>query len=247
MKRAVPTQAYARILRALCLSLSAVLILCASHAHSETYVGGQIGTTFFGDNNKLARVDITDFSPAGSMSGRDLSRSPVMGGKIGHYFRQVPWLGVELEAYYTTPHIQQQPTRFTVLPGSVLNGFGPFPSVNVTGVTPGDYLRVITVAPFNLMLRYPNGRFQPYVGIGPGIFLARLKTTVSGFEGTQSSTKVGLNVKLGGEYLFTRNISGFGEVRYNYVKLDFESTDVAFGFQAIYNPVTFSFGVGYHF
>lgn len=99
----------------------------------------------------------------------------------------------------------------------------------------------------NFMLRYPEARFQPYIGIGPGIFLTRVKTAVFGFEGTQSSTKVGLNVKLGGEYFFTRNISGFGEVRYNYVKLDFDSSDVALGFQAIYNPVIFSFRVGYHF
>lgn len=92
----------------------------AVDARAETYIGGQIGTTFFGDNNKLARVDLTDFSPAGSMSGRDLASSPVFGGKIGHYFQRARWLGLELEASYTTSHIEQQPTRFTVLPGSVL-------------------------------------------------------------------------------------------------------------------------------
>lgn len=247
MKQGLPIQGYTGIVRTTWLHASVIFMVCASTAYSETYIGGQIGTTFFGDNNKLVRVDLTDFSPAGSMSGRDLASSPVVGGKVGHYFQQVRWLGLEMEAYYTTPHIEQQPTRFTVLPGSVLNGFGPFPSVNVTAVVSGDYFRVITVAPFNLMLRYHKTRFQPYVGIGPGIFLARVKTTIPGFEGTQSSTRVGLNVKLGGEYFLTRNVSTFGEVRYNYVKLDFASTEAALGFQAIYNPITVSFGIGYHF
>jgi len=242
-----PTRIYSGIATRTLAQVSIALVLTVSGAHSEMYVGGQLGTTFFGDNNKLTRVDLTDFTPAGSMSGRDLASSPVLGAKAGYYFPRAQWFGLEMESYYTTPHIEQQLTRVSVLPGSVLNGFGPVPSVNVTGVVSGDYFRVITIAPFNLMLRHPKGKFQPYLGVGPGIFLARVKTTVSGFEGTQSSAQVGLNVKLGGEYFFTQHISGFGEVRYNYVKLDFDATDVALGFQAIYNPVTFSFGVGYHF
>jgi hypothetical protein len=98
------------------------------------------------------------------------------------------------------------------------------------------------------MLRYHKTRFQPSVGIGPGIFLACVRTTIVGLEGRQSSTRVGLNVKLGGEYFFMRHISGFGEVRYNYTTLNFDANDArAFGFTPIYNPVIFSFGVHYHF
>lgn len=248
IKQRCPTRIYSGIATRTLTQVSIALALTVSMAHSEMYIGGQLGTTFFGDNNKLTRVDLTDFTPAGSMSGRDLAGSPVVGAKAGYYFPRARWFGLEMEAYYTTPHIEQQPTRFTVLSGSVLNGFGPFPSVNTTNVLSGDRFRVITVAPFNLMFRYSKTRLQPYVGIGPGIFLARVKTTASGFEGTQSSTRVGLNVKLGGEYFFTRNLSGFGEVRYNYVTLNFDSNDAgAFGFQAIYNPIIFSCGISYHF
>jgi opacity protein-like surface antigen len=237
------------------------LLLClgVSSAHSEMYIGGQVGTTFFGDNNKLSRVDLTDLgnppgeppgaflSPRGSMSGRDLASSPVWGGKIGYYFPKVSWFGIELEAFYTTPHIEQGPTRVSILPGTSVVG-GTVTSGTVTEIFPGDNFRVITIAPFNLMFRYDKARFQPYVGIGPGIFLSRIKTTELGFEGTQSSTKVGLNVKLGGEYFFTEHISGYGEVRYNYTRFNFDSNESgALGFQATYNPIIFSFGVGYHF
>lgn len=239
------------------VGLTALLLsLTVSSAYSEMYIGGQVGTTLFGDNNKLARVDLTDLSgppgstltPPGSMSGRDLAGSPVLGGKIGYYFPQIPWFGLELEGYYTTPHIEQQPTRVSLIPGSILNGVGPVTGGDTISNFSGDLFRVVTIAPFNLVFRYHKTRFQPYVGIGPGIFMARVKTTVSGFEGTQSSTKVGLNVKLGGEYFLTRHISGYAEVRYNYTRFSFDATDSgSFGFNATYNPIIFSFGVGYHF
>ena len=178
-----------------------LMSLYVSSAYSEMYIGGQVGTTFFGDNNKLTRVEITDLSappgsfltPRGSMSGRDLASSPVWGGKIGYYFPKVNWFGLELEAYYSTPHIEQGPTRVSILPGTVVVG-GSVTSGSVTNVFPGDYFRVITIAPFNLMFRYNKARFQPYVGVGPAIFLSRIETTEVGFQGTQSSSKVGLNV-----------------------------------------------------
>lgn len=256
MKQRCFARTSSEIITRILLKMFMVLVLSVSSAYSEVYVGGQIGTTFFGDNNKLTRVDLTDLggppgstlTPPGSMSGRDLASSPVLGGKIGYYFPHVPWFGLELEGYYSTPHIEQQSTRVSIIPGSILNGLGPVAGGEAISGFSGDLFRVITVAPFNLMLRYHKTRFQPYVGIGPGIFMARVKTTITGLEGTQSSTRVGLNVKLGGEYFFTRHISGFGEVRYNYTTLNFDANDAgAFGFKAIYNPVIFSFGVNYHF
>ena len=209
MKQRCFAQTSSEIITRILLKVFLVLVLSVTSAYSEVYVGGQIGTTFFGDNNKLTRVDLTDLggppgstlTPPGSMSGRDLASSPVLGGKIGYYFPHVPWFGLELEGYYSTPHIEQQSTRVSIIPGSILNGLGPVSGGEATSGFSGDLFRVITVAPFNLMLRYHKTRFQPYVGIGPGIFMARVKTTITGLEGTQSSTRVGLNVKA---------ISGFG-------------------------------------
>lgn len=257
MKPHCPARDYSALVTATLLLMSLSPVLNVPNAYSEFYVGGQIGTTLFGDNNKLTRVDLTDLNltgpgstltPPGSMSGRDLASSPVLGGKIGYYFPQVPWVGLELETFYSTPHIEQQSTRVSIIPGSILNGVGPVAGGDTVSGFSGDHFRVITIAPFNLMLRYHKTRFQPYVGIGPAIFMARVKATAAGFEGTQNSTRVGLNVKCGGEYFFTRHISGFGEVRYNYTTLNFDANDAgAFGFKAIYNPIIFSFGVNYHF
>lgn len=241
------------------LVAACVLLLIVPNAYAEMYIGGQVGIPFFGDNNKLTRVDLSDLgapsgstlSPPGSMTGRDLKSSPVIGGKVGYYFPPAPWFGLEIEAYYTTPHIEQQSRTVTFAPGTVVGGPNPgsFPNGGSdTSISAGDYFRVITVAPFNLMFRYHKSRLQPYVGVGPGIFLAQIKTVIPNFAGSQSSTTVGLNAKLGAEYLITRNISIYGEARYNYTVLNFDGTDAGgFGFKAIYNPITFSVGIGYHF
>ncbi len=246
-------------IKAALLAAFVMLLSVSNTTYAEMYIGGQVGLPFFGDNNKLTRVDVTDFglpsgstiSPPGSMSGRDLKSSPMIGGKVGYYFPPVPWFGLEMEAYYTTPHIEQQLTTVSFAPGTVVSGpnGGSFPTgFTNTSVFSGDHFRVIIVAPFNLMFRYHKSRFQPYVGVGPGIFLARIKTIIPGLEGTQNSTTVGLNAKLGAEYLITRNISAYGEVRYNYTTVNFDGTDAGgFGIKAIYNPITFSVGIGYHF
>lgn len=220
------------------------LILAVPNAYPEAYIGGQIGTAIKG--NKLARVDLTDFSPSGSMSGRDLANSPLLGGKIGYYFPQARWFGLELEASYRTPHIEQQDTRVSIQPGSFLKGFGPVsPGGDAQGVLSGDHLRVITIAP-NIVLRYHKTRLQPYVGVGPGIFIARVKTIDPQFAESNSSVSVGLNVKGGVEYYITRHLTVFGEAKWNYTKFDFERNS-NISFTAIYNPIFLSLGANVHF
>ena len=77
MKQSHTTWLCSGIFTATLLHMSLTPVLNVSKAYSEMYIGGQIGTTFFGDNNKLTRVDLTDLSPPGStltppgsMSGR---------------------------------------------------------------------------------------------------------------------------------------------------------------------------------
>ena len=226
---------------ALCLSV----LLMASNAHSETYIGGQFGTTIAG--NTLSNVDLTDFSPNASMSDRSLATSPLIGFKFGYYFPQARWFGLETEAYYMTPHIKQQPTTVTIPPPGQTIGGTTFKSGTTTSSFTGDHFRVLTWMPVNLMFRYYKTRLQPYFGFGPGVFMAQVKTTETGFEGTQNSTKLGLNAKLGGEYFFTKHLTVFTELKYNYTSFDFASKDTSFGFKATYSPILLAFGVSYHF
>jgi opacity protein-like surface antigen len=234
--------------------LMSSMVLAVPKAYSEAYIGGQIGTAVAG--NSLKSVELTDIggppgstlSPPGSMSDRELFRSILGGVKLGYFFNQARWFGVETEFLYTTPHIKQQSTQITIQPGTVLNGVGPVAGGTTESVLSGDHFRVMTWAPVNLMFRYHKTRLQPYVGVGPAIFFAHVHSTRTGFEGTQNSTNIGLNAKAGLEFYITRHLTAFAEWKYNRASLSFDASNSgAFGFDAHYQVHFGVAGLSYHF
>ena len=209
---------------ALGVSFVAVGILCLTlsgrPAHAEMYVAGQIGYT---SPNDLTSVQGTGPISGLSFSNLKLHDSIVYGAKVGYYLPAVNWLGVETEMFNTTPHVKQQP--ITVL--------------GVTAPAPGFNLNVFTWA-INAMVRYPGKQFQPYAGVGLGLFFAEAK-----FQG-QSDKDVapGLNALAGLRYFATDHIALFAEYKYN--RAAFELPD-AIGIKADYSANHFVGGVSYHF
>jgi opacity protein-like surface antigen len=245
------------------LTLMVPIVLFAPQAYAESYVAGQFGATFPIDG--LSNGDLTTTSvplptgtlniPSATVSDQSLKTSFMFGGKIGHYFSRARWFGLEAEVFYSTPHIKQQditfrtdtPGTFTPSGGGPIIPIPPGTPLTVTGV-PGVDFHVLTIAPLNLMFRYPGNRLQPYIGIGPGIFIARLKDpSVTQGEDSQSSTKLGLNALIGVRYFLTRHVSAFAEGKYNYVRFNFAENPNFFGFNATYTPINVAFGVSYHF
>ena len=244
------------------LTLMVPIVLFAPQAYAESYVGGQFGATFPG--NGLSNGDLTSTSaplptgtiniPSGTtVSDQSLKTSFMFGGKIGHYFSRARWFGLEAEIFYSTPHIKQQditlrsdtPITFTPSTGGPSTSLGN--ELTAQGVQ-GVNFSVLTIAPFNLMFRYPGNRLQPYIGIGPGIFIATIKDpAVTQGDNSQSSTKLGLNTLIGVRYFLTRHVSAFAEGKYNYVRFNFEENPNFFGFNATYSPINVAFGVSYHF
>jgi opacity protein-like surface antigen len=247
------------------LALLTPVVLFGPHAYAETYVAGQFGVTMPSVGKGLSDGDLTTTSfpdPTGTsnvpnmtVSDQSLKTSFMLGGKIGHYFSRVRWFGLEAEIFYSTPHIKQQDIRFTTeAPGTFTpSGGGPiipipsgtqFPLLDV----PGANFHVLTIAPLNLMFRYPGYRLQPYIGVGPGIFIARIHdSSVTQGDNSQSSTKLGLNTFIGARYYLTKHVSAFAEAKYNYVRFNFEENTNSVGFNATYSPLSVAFGIGYHF
>ena len=222
------------------------MVLTVPNVYPEAYIGGQIGTTIGG--NKLSSVALTDFSPNASMSDRSLATSPLIGFKLGYYFPQARWFGLETEAYYMTPHIKQQSTTVTIPPPGQVIGGTTFPPGTTTATLSSDHFRVLTWVPVNFMFRYYKMRLQPYVGFGPGIFMGRDTTTIPQFAGSQNSTRIGLNAKAGAEYFFTRHLTGFAEIKYNYTRFDFPGNiNDRFSYKATYSPIILAVGLSYHF
>ena len=224
------------------LALLVPIVLFSPQAYAETYVAGQFGVALPSIGEGLTNVDLTGVFPAGSnMSDRALKTSVLYGAKLGYFFPQAKWFGIEAEVFNTTPHIKGQSTTISVPPSPTVTGG------TVTDTLSGDHLRVLTLAPLNLVFRYPHSRLQPYVAVGPGIFFGHVKSIATGFEGSQSSTKLGLNAQVGFRYFMTRNVTVFGEWKFDHVRFNFEENDTQFGFNGTYNMHQVAFGVGYHF
>ena len=262
-----PTQMRRRFVITRLLTLLVPIVLFAPQAYAESYVAGQFGVTMPSIGNGLSNGDLTSTSapfngppfgtvnfPSGTtVDGQSLKSSLLLGAKIGHYFSRARWFGLEAEMFYTTPHIKQQDitlrsgTPFTFTP----SGGGPstslgneLTSVGIQGVN----FHVLTIAPLNFLFRYPGNRLQPYIGVGPGIFIARIKDpSITQGDNSQSSTKFGLNSFIGIRYYLTRHVSAFAEGKYNLVRFNFSENPNFFGFDATYTPISVAVGINYHF
>ena len=219
------------------LTVVAAIVLSVPQAYAETYVAGQFGVTF---PQSLSDGKVTQDGFAGlDLSDLPLKSSAMLGAKLGHYFTKARWLGIETGLSYTTPHVKEGSITFSG-PGGSLS------SPNLSGLSH----RVITWDIATIMFRYPGYRLQPYVGIGPSLFLATLKGPDA--PPGESAMAIGLNAEAGVRYYVTRNWAFFGEGKYNRARLGYISNDsnVAadpFGFRATYSALTLSLGVSYHF
>jgi opacity protein-like surface antigen len=224
-----------------------VLVCFQSSAFGESYVAGQLGVSL---PHSLSGIELEGggFAPGTKVTSFDLQNSVMYGAKLGHYFEGqnwIPklfggksWLGLETEVFNSTPHIKQQEQSISE-PGNP-----PTPPA----VTPGSTLRVLTWA-INVVARYPGERWQPYAGIGLGIFFAN--NNDKSINLSQSSTSPGLNALLGVRYIINKQFSAFGEWKFNHTRLSFSEEQTPFGtaagVNASYNIHHLAFGLAYHF
>ncbi len=219
------------------LALLTPIMLFAPHVYAETYVSGQVGMTF---PQALSSGQVTQHGIGGlNLSDQPLKNSLMLGAKLGHYFTKAPWVGIETGLSFANPHVKE---------GSLtLSGPGGFAILD--GLS-GLSHRMIIWDVATLMFRYPGHRLQPYVGVGPALYFARLKGPEA--PPGQSATAIGLNAEVGARYYITRNWALVGEMQYHRARLGYTSNDdndVAdpFGFRATYSALTFSLGVSYSF
>jgi len=147
------------------------------------------------------------------VSDIDLVNSPIYGIKVGllppSLYAKSPFR-IETELFYTNPHAKQQDVT--------VSG----PSGIKTRNEAGAHMRVTTWA-LNVVFRNPGLRFEPYAGVGLGIFWAR----VSGQDfATSADTSPGLNALTGARFALTERVAIFTEYKFNYAKFDW-GRDVA--------------------
>ena len=152
-----------------------------STVSAEWYVAGQLGVNF--------ADQLSDIRGTGDLSGFrapdfDLKNALVYGAKVG-VFPGNGWFGVELDAFHSNPHIK-----------------------NLDDV-PGIHMGVTNVG-INLIAWYPGVTFQPYVGIGTGVLIARIDDSAT----TQGDTDVssGLNLLTGIRAFVTPYVAVFTDI-----------------------------------
>jgi opacity protein-like surface antigen len=197
------------------------------------YVAGQVGATI---PNNATNIEGVDSAAGLKLTDLSLHNSVMYGAKLGYYFDSMKWLGVETEVFNTTPNIKQQ--------SATVSG----PGGSASGTVSGQDLRVLNWSPLTIVVRYQAGQFEPYAGVGMGVYFSRIHDGQTGESA--SDTSVGLNTQLGARYLVTKDFSMFAEWKYNRASFNFsDSTPTATtgGFKGDYSANLFAFGVGYHF
>lgn len=207
------------------LTLGLVLIAVAPPAWAEPYLAGYLGGAF--TESKDLRTEL-ELNGAPVVNGRaknlTFDDALVYGGKAGYFFGTDLFggnTGIELDVYHFEPDVSRQFVKFRGL----LNG--------VTGDTRTEIQRAdiqITAVTLNALYRfrlaadreYPNGRVQPYVGIGGGAFIARLATKTSPFDENKdisdTDVRAGFQALAGARWFVTRNLALFAE--YKFIQTD---------------------------
>jgi opacity protein-like surface antigen len=163
---------------------------------------------WFGDVYAGAAFSREKVTARGAASGVEKSHtSATGGGRVGYYFEKEPWAGLALDFSAFKPQ-----KNVTVVPLSIL---------------------IMLRAPLLTSQQFPKGRLNPYLGIGPGIFITKADTSVTAGTISDTNVDVGLDVRAGTAWQFTKNLAVFGEYRLTHFQpeLDGEAAGVSTKFE----------------
>jgi opacity protein-like surface antigen len=213
---------------------------------AEPYVAAYAGISLLSDTDlKTDFVSVPNqFQARGLRFSTEVDNSAVIGGKIGYWFDFFPLVGAELDIYAFSPDIFSPPQT----------------SGSVRLTTPNTFDVSVTSVSFNLMGRYPllkspdfpRGRIQPYIGIGPGLFI----TSIEDLEpdprdniGSKTLTFGGLQIIGGLKFFILKKLSLFAEYKFSHFTADLSGASERFNLGATQNIDASHFygGVAYHF
>ena len=208
------------------LVLLSVSIALAATARAEAFVDVYAGWSNTSDTKTV--VSPSSFGGGGSTHGESFS----VGLRGGYWFETLPWLGIAGDVSYFKPDASL------------------FFFAEDIDVTPLSALLMLR-APLFKSDEFPNGRLQPYGGIGPGLFITSYSEDLifagGRFEDTQ--VDVGLDVRAGGEVLLLDWLGLFVEYRYTWVEPEWEDQvgGVRTSVRTELGTHHFQGGVGFHF
>jgi len=209
-----------RVRTVIALVVTIAGLTVATPASAEWFVDLYLGGAF------TEKHDVDTQVPGGVVSALDVSfNNSFTGGLRGGYW--LPFdvgplnFGFGLDFSHFAPNIGRQSTVFCR-------------NVCVNGVFDDLDLSVWVIG-FDALLRAPllkspefsNGRLQPYLRVGPALFVAHANDSFNFDPSNQSDsdTSVGFKLGTGVTWLFTKNIGVFGEYRYMHLTPEFTFRD----------------------
>lgn len=160
----------------------------------------------------------------------EFDRSLSWGGRAGRYFDSLPFLGLGVDFFRFYPYIGPQSVqlRGCFFPGGCGTGRGG----------PGSLDVETTAVSMDLMLRLPllksddapQGRVQPYVAVGPPLFITTITPrNTRSFRNHDSDTdySFGFKAAAGVAVQVYKNLALFGEYRFTHVAPDVELRDAS--------------------
>jgi len=189
----------------------------AGSARAEGFVDLRVGGAFTEDNDVQLSV-----GPASIDFPTEYKDSVTGGVRGGYWFDSLSWLGLALDVSYFAPD------------DDTAGG----PEYDVIPISPLLMARV----PISTSEEFPHGRVQPFLGIGPGVFVSLIDF---GSGADDETVQVGVDLHAGLNLQVTPLVSAFVEYRYTYFEPEFhiQGVDIEPQFSTHHAAV----GVGFHF
>jgi opacity protein-like surface antigen len=176
-----------------------------------------------------ADLRLNDAIGPGTFEDVEFDHALAWGGRFGRYFDALPFLGVGVDYFHFTPYIGPQSARFhgCIFPdgcgGTGKGGPGSF-DLTVNSISVDLMLRL----PLLKSAEAPQGRVQPYLTVGPPLFITTItpRNTTS-FKNQDEDTDLSFGLKAGAGVAVQifQNLMLFGEYRFTHVSPDVELRD----------------------
>ena len=202
--------------------LLGALLMVPTESFAQIYIGGYGGVSIPHDSD--AEVTIPSLDLVNSSGEFEFDPAVIAGARLGYFFENfdLPWLGVEFDAYWTNPELDRFKTAGR-------------------NVAFDDDLIVLSGG-INGLVRYPYGPIQPYAGVGVGVVYADLD------KPNDEDVVASLQLVGGVRGFVSDNLALFAE--YKFVLTDFEfqaggaSLDLDYNASNIYGGIEWHFGTG---
>jgi len=187
--------------------LALVLLLSlAPRADAETFLDVYAGYSLTRDSDIDTRLDGTERT----FQDVEFDESFAVGGRVGYWFRLVPFLGLALDVSYFKPDIGAQ---------SVSTSTGERLQLGDTR------LHVVGVGP-QALVKLPLPIVKPYVFAGPAVFITMADASGETFgvpgDHTGADAAIGLKAGAGVRFVFFGFLGVFAEYQFTRFSPEFE-------------------------